>query len=106
MRYGGRSFYHGVWEQGIFQFALCIEEDLFRLGEGRFVKAVYRDHAYTLTHLQEECQKIHKWFNVLGLTENDYKIARPIRKRHDKLNGDGTIRVEVVLDNWEYAPHL
>ena len=43
---------------------------------------------------------------MLGLTENDYKIDRPKRKRHDYLTGDGTIRVEVVLDNWEYAPHL
>ena len=37
-RYGGRSFYLGVREQGIFQFDLCIEEDLIRLIEGRFVR--------------------------------------------------------------------
>ncbi len=92
-------------ERGIFRFDVCIDESLIRL-KGRFFEVAYWDHTYTVIHFQEECQKIHKWFNVLGLTENDYKIARPIRKRHDKLNGDGTIRVEVVLDNWEYAPHL
>ena len=76
-RYGGRSFYLGVREQGIFQFDLCIEEDLFRLGKGRFLKAVYRDHAYTKTHLQEEHQRIHQWCNVVGLTANDYKLKSP-----------------------------
>ena len=93
-------------ERGIFRFDVCIEESLIRLEEGRFIEVAYRDHTYTVIHFQEECQKIHLWFNVLGLTENDYKIARPIRKRHDNLTGDGTIRVEVVLDNWEYAPHI
>jgi len=93
-------------ERGIFRFDVCIEKSLIRLEEGRFIEVAYRDHTYTVIHFQEECQKIHLWFNVLGLTENDYKIARPIRKRHDNLTGDGTIRVEVVLDNWEYAPHI
>jgi hypothetical protein len=41
----------------------------------------------------------------LGLTENDYKIDRPKRKRHDKLTGaDGTIKVEVLVNNCEYFP--
>jgi hypothetical protein len=94
-------------ERGVFRFDVCIEESLICLEEGRFIKAVYRDHTYTVIHFQEECQKIHLWFNVLGLTENDYKIDRPRRKRHDNLTGaDGTIRVEVELDNWEYAPHI
>ncbi len=84
-----------------------IEESLIRLEEGRFIKVVYRDHTYTVIHFQEECQRSHLWFSVLGLTENDYKIDRPKRKRHGNLTGaEGTIRVEVVRDNWEYAPHL
>jgi hypothetical protein len=102
-RFGHKLF--PTRERGIFRFDVCIDESLIRL-KGRFFEVAYWDHTYTVIHFQEECQKIHKWFNVLGLAENDYKIARPIRKRHDKLNGDGTIRVEVVLDNWEYAPHL
>ena len=97
-----------TWERGIFQFDVCIEESLICLKKGRFIKVVYRDHTYTVIHFQEECHKIHLWFNVLGLTENDYKIERPRRKRHDNLTwADGTIRVEVeLLDNWEYAPHI
>ena len=104
-----RRFVHELFptrERGIFRFGVCIEESLICLKEGRFIEVAYWDHTYTIIHFQEECQKIHLWFNVLGLTENDYKIARPKRKRHDKLTGDGTIRVEVVLDNWEYAPHI
>jgi hypothetical protein len=86
---------------------VCIEESLIHLEEVRFIKVVYRDHIYTVIHFQEECQRIHLWFNVLGLIENDCKIDRPKSKIHDNLTGaDGTIRVEVVLDNWEYAPHL
>lgn len=104
LRFGHELF--PTRERGIFRFDVCIEESLIRLEEGRFIEVAYRDHTYTVIHFQEECQKIHLWFNVLGLTENDYKIARPIRKRHDNLTGDGTIRVEVVLDNWEYAPHI
>ncbi len=103
-RFGNKLF--PTRERGIFQFDVCIEESLIHLMEGRLLQVVYRDHTYTVIHFQEECQKITKWFNVLGLTENDYKIARPKRKRHDKLTEDGTIRVEVVLDNWEYAPHI
>ena len=45
MQYGGQSFFLGNREECIFQFLLCIEEDLIHLMEGRFVKAVYRDHA-------------------------------------------------------------
>ena len=83
-------------------------EMLMQFGHELFsLKMVYRDHTYTVIHFQEECQKIHLWFNVLGLAENDYKIDRPRRKKHDNLTGaDGTIRVEVELDNWEYAPHI
>jgi len=103
LRFGHELF--PTRERGIFRFDVCIDESLIRL-KGRFIEVAYRDHTYTVIHFQEECQKIHLWFNVLGLTENDYKIARPIRKRHDNLTGDGTIRVEVVLDNWEYAPHI
>ncbi len=106
MRYGGRSFFLGVRERGIFQFDLCIEEDLFRLGKGRFVKAVYRDHAYTLTHLQEEGQKIHQWCNVVGLTANDYKIEKP-KRQVDALRGsDGVIRVKIFANNWQHSPHI
>ena len=75
MQYGGQSFYLDVREQGIFQFLVCIEEDLICLREGKFVKAIYRDHDYTLSHLQEEHQIIHQWCNVLGLTANDYNKA-------------------------------
>ena len=92
-------------ERGIFRFDVCIEESLIRLKEGRFIEVVYSDHTYTVIHFQEECQRIHLWFNVLGLTENDYKIDRPKRKRHDKLTGaDGTIKVEVLVNNCEYFP--
>jgi hypothetical protein len=81
---------------------VCIEEDLIHLIEGRFVKVVYRDHAYTLTHFQKECQKIHEWFNVFSLTENEDKIEKPIRKL-DVLHGsDGFIRVKILVDNWKY----
>jgi len=104
MRFGHELF--PTRERGIFQFDVYIEESLICLEEGRFIKVAYRDHTYTVIHFQEECQKIHLWFNVLGLTENNYKIDRPKRKRHDNLTGDGTIRVEVVLDNREYAPHI
>ena len=82
MRYG--DAYHGTQEQGIFQFNVCIEESLINLRDGRFVKAVYMDHAYTLPHFQDEYQIIHQWFNVLGLTENDYKIDKPKRRRYCK----------------------
>ena len=92
-------------ERGIFRFDVCIEESLIRLKEGRFIEVVYSDHTYTIIHFQEECQRIHLWFNVLGLTENDYKIDRPKRKRHDNLTGaDGTIKVEVLVNNCEYFP--
>ena len=93
-------------ERGIFRFDVCIEESLIRLKEGRFIEVVYSDHTYTVIHFQEECQRIHLWFNVLGLTENDYKIDRPKRKRHDNLTGaDGTIKVEVLVNNCKYFPH-
>ena len=96
MRYGD-SFYYSTREQGIFQFTVCIEEDLSSLIEGRFVKVFCRDHAYTLTHFQEEHQKIHQ-------TEN--KIENPKRKL-DVLHGsDGFIRVEILVSNWEYAPYI
>ena len=98
---------YAIWSQTLPHPGTCALKNLWIcLEEGRFIEVAYRGHIYTVIHFQEECQKIHLWFNVLGLTENDYKIARPIRKRHDNLNGDGTIRVEVVLDNWEYAPHI
>ena len=85
---------------------MCIEESLIHLIEGRSVQVVYRDHAYTVTHFQEECQKIHQWFNVMGLTENDYKIGKPKRNR-DVLHGsDGFIRVKILVDNLEYSPYI
>jgi hypothetical protein len=94
MRYGD-SFYYSTREQGIFHFTLCIEEDLICLIEGRFVKALYRDHAYTLTHFQEECQKIHQCFNGFSLTDNEYKIEKP-KSKLDVLHGsDGFIRVKI-----------
>ena len=100
----GHELFH-TRERGIFRFDVCIEESLIRLKEGRFIEVVYRDHTYTVIHFQEECQRIHLWFNVLGLTENDYKIDRPKRKRHDNLTGaDGTIKVEVLVNNCEYFP--
>ncbi len=106
MQYGGQSYYNGILEQGIFQFDLCIEEDLFCLGKGRFLKAVYRDHAYTLTHLQEEGQKIHQWCNVVGLTANYYKIEKP-KRQVDALRGsDGVIQVKIFANNGQYSPHI
>ena len=105
MRYGD-TFYHSTWKQGIFQFALCIEEDLICLGEGKFIKEPYRDHAYTLTPLQEDHQKIHQWCNVLGLTENDYKIEKP-KRQGDALRGsDGFIRVKIFANDWQYSPYV
>ena len=75
------------------------------LVEGRSFHVVYKDHAHTVTHFQEEYQKIHQWFNVLGLIENDHKIGKPKRK-WDFLHGsDGFIRVKVLVDNLEYLPH-
>jgi phage antirepressor YoqD-like protein len=42
----------------------------------------------------------------LGLTKNDYKIDKPKIRRHDNLTGaDGTIKVEVLVNNCEYFPH-
>ena len=104
MQFGDNCY--GNREQGIFQFDVCIEESLIHLIEGRSVQVVYRDHAYTGTHFQEECKKIHQWFNVLGLTENDYKIGKPKRKLDVLTGSDGTIRVKIVVDNWEYSPHI
>ena len=100
------SFYNGIWEQGIFQFTVWIEEYLICLGEGKFVKAVYSDHAYTLTHFQEECQKINQWCNVVGRTANDYKIEKPKRQMDALRGSDGVIRVKIFANNWQYSPHI
>ena len=105
MRYCGA--YYSTRKQGIFQVDVSIEESLIHLRDVRLVQVLYRDHTYTLTHFQDECQKIHQWFNVWGLTENDYKIDKPKRRRHDTLiRTDGTIRVKVMVDNWEFSPHI
>ena len=69
----GYEAYCCIWEQGIFQFKVCIEEDLIHLIEDRFVKVFYRDHAYTLTHFQEERQKIHQCSMCLVLLKMSIK---------------------------------
>ena len=84
---------------------MSIEESMINLRDGRFVWVLYRDHGYTLSNFQIECQRIHDWFNVLGLTKNDYKIDKPKIRRHDNLTGaDGTIKVEVLVNNCKYFP--
>ena len=106
MQYGGRSFYLDIREQGIFQFLVCIEEDMIRLGERKFVKAIYRDHDYTLSHLQEERQIIHQWCNVLILTANDYKIKKPKRQVDVFRGADGFIKVNIFPINWQYSHNV
>jgi hypothetical protein len=33
-------------------------------------------------------------------------MDKPKRRRYDNLTGaDGTIRVKIMVDNWEYLPH-
>jgi hypothetical protein len=104
MQFGDNCY--GIQDQGIFQFDVCIEESLIHLIEGRSIQVVYRDHAYTILHFQEECQKIYQWFNVFGVTENEYKIGKPKRKRDFLKGSDGFIIVTVVVDNREYSPHI
>jgi hypothetical protein len=38
----------------------------------RIIDVLYRDHDYTVSNFNEQCQMIHQWFNVWGMSERDH----------------------------------
>ena len=52
---------------------------------------------YTVSNFNEQCQIIHKWFNVWGLSEQDYEISAPEREMvHRYHHNVGIIRVKIL----------
>ena len=63
----------------------------------RIIDVFYRDHNYTVSSFNEQCQIIHQWFNVWGLSEQDYEIGEPERELGNRyILNVGIIRVKIL----------
>ncbi len=66
---------------------------IHHIDDERIIDVLYRDHDYTVSNFNEQCQIIHQWFNVWGLSEQDYEIG--IYQKGNWITGVGIIRVKI-----------
>ena len=52
----------------------------YHIDNERIIDVLYRDHDYTVSNFDEQHQIIHQWFNVWGMSEQDYEIGEPERE--------------------------
>ena len=63
----------------------------------RIIDVLYRDHHYTVSNFNKQHQIIHQWFNVWGLSEQDYEIGEPERELVNRyIHNVGIIRVKIL----------
>ncbi len=66
----------------------------------RIIDVLYRDHDYTVSNVNKQCQIIHQWFNVWGLSEQDYEIVEPERDSGNRfIHNVGIIRVKILTSD-------
>ncbi len=62
----------------------------------KIIDVLYRDHDYTVSNFNEQCQIIHQWFNAWGLSEQDYEIGEPDREADNMyIYSVGIVRVNI-----------
>ena len=84
--------------RGIEKFDVTIyDHGILFIGYERIIDVRYRDHDYTVSNFNEQCPIIHQWFNVWGLSEQDYEIGEPERELdHRYTHNVGIIRVKIL----------
>ena len=82
--------------RGISQFDVTIHDHcMHHIDNERIIDVLYRDHDYTVSNFDKQRQIIHQWFNVWGLSEQDYEIGEPERESDNWYSSSvGIIRVE------------
>ena len=91
-----------VWNtmthRGISMFDVTIHDCcIHHIDYERIMDVLYRDHDYTVSNLNEQCQIIHQWFNVWGLSEQDYEIAEPERELANRyIHNVGIFSVKIL----------
>ena len=70
---------------------------IHHIDDERIIDVLYRNHHYTVSNFNEQCQIIHQWFNVWGLSEQDYEIGEPERELGNwYIHNVGIIRVKIL----------
>lgn len=84
--------------RGIWAFDVSIHDHFIQhIDDVRIIDVLYRDHDYTVSNFDEQRQIIHQWFNVWGLSEQDYEIAEPERQLGIRyIHNVGIIRVKIL----------
>ncbi len=84
--------------RGITKFDVTIfDRCIWHIGIERIIDVHYRDHDYTVSNFNEQCQIIHQWFNVWGLSEQDYEIVEAERELGNRyIHNVGIIRVKIL----------
>ena len=54
----------------------------------RIIDVLYRDHDYTVSNFNKQCQIIHQWFNVWGLSE---RIMKLVNQKENWVTGTSTM---------------
>ena len=82
----------------ISQFDVTIHDCcIHHIDNERIIDVLYRDHDYTVSNFNEQYQIIHQWFNVWGLSEQDYEIGEPERELDNRYSYSvGITRVKIV----------
>ena len=84
--------------RGKSQFDVTIHDHcIHHIGNERIIDVLYRDHNYTVSNFNEQCQIVHQWFNVWGLSEQDYEIGEPERELGNRyIHNVGITRVKIM----------
>ena len=70
---------------------------IHHIDKEKIIDVLYRDHDYTVSNFNKQCHIIHQWFNVWGLSEQDYDIAEPERELDNRyIHNVGIIRVKIL----------
>ena len=84
--------------RGILMFDVTIHDHfIHHIDKDKIIDVLYGDHDYTVSNFNKQCKIIHQWFNVWGLSEQDYKIGEPERESGNRyIQNVGIIRVKIL----------